>query len=218
MEITESMDMTEVFLRTAGVAEDLVGDQEVERRWGDSSALQSYTVGGLAAHLARAVLTVDSYLQAAEPPQGWPRVDPAGYFVSVLGDHEPVDSDLHRGVRRRADEAAADGPAAVRATMSAARERLRHQLEAEPPGRRVQVHDGLAIRLDDYLRTRLVELVVHSDDLAVSVDTDSLAISAEAYAVVARVLAGLAAAREGGLATMRSLARRERRPEAVRAL
>lgn len=122
------MDAT-VFLTTAEVAEELIGSAEVADRWLHDSALVGYTVGGLAGHLARAVLTVAGYLD-----------------------------------------------------------------------------------------TRLVELVLHLDDLAVSVGRDTAEeIPTEAYATVAAVVARIAVVRAGGVETVRSLGRRERHPDAVRA-
>lgn len=70
----------------------------------------------------------------------------------------------------------------------------------------------------EYLTTRLVELVVHADDLAVSVGVDDPAPSEDACRAVAGVLAQTAALRDGGLDAVRALAPRERHPQPLRAL
>jgi hypothetical protein len=145
--------------------------------------------------------------------------DASGYLAAVLGEEDPVSSDLHRGVRLRGAETAADGPSALAAAVRDTVARLGGRLDEATLGRPLRVLDGVTLTVADYLRTRLVELVVHLDDLAVSVErsfADTL--PDEAFAEVANVLARVAVHRHGGLATVRSLARRERHPEAVRAL
>lgn len=210
------MDATS-YLSTAAVAERLIGDPVVAQRWAEDSALAGYTVGGLAGHLARSVLTVDRYLDGAAAA-GDP-VDAAGYFVRVLGDHDPLTSELHTSVRDRAMGEAADGPGPLLARLGQAREALQDRLVEVDPSQQIAVLDGVVISIEAYLETRLVELVIHIDDPAVSVGLDlGDDIEPRAYATIAAVLAQLAVAREGGLATVRSLARRERQPDAIRAL
>jgi len=78
-----------------------------------------------------------------------------------------------------------------------------------PAGRVVAVGDwGLA--LDDYLVTRLLELVVHMDDLAVSLGTPTPGLPAAATDTKITLLARIAAWRHGPLAVTRALARAER--------
>jgi hypothetical protein len=211
-----------LFLTCAGRAADAIASPEVAAAWDAGSALEGYAVAGLAGHLARAVLTVETYLDRA--PDGveddaGALTDASGYLVAVLGEEDPVSSDLHRGVRLRGAETAADGPSALAAAVRDTVARLGGRLDEATLGRPLRVLDGVTLTVADYLRTRLVELVVHLDDLAVSVErsfADTL--PDEAFAEVADVLARVAVRRHGGLATVRSLARRERHPEAVRAL
>lgn len=209
-----------VFLHLAAAAEDALRRDALATRWSEDSALAGYSIGGLAGHLARAVLTVDRYLD--EPATAGEPTDPAGYLVRVLGTHDPVTSALHTGVRARGDEEAANGPIELADRIRDARCRLGERLATTPPGQPIEVLDGVVLTLDDYLRTRVVELVIHLDDLGVSLGGDVVdvedAIPDEAYAITASVLAQVAVARVGGRATVRSLARRERHPDAVRAL
>ena len=205
------------YLSTAELAERVIGWHDVADRWADDSALVGYTVGGLAGHLARAVLTVDRYLD--RPAPAGLQVDAAAYFVRVLGAHDPVTSDLHQAVRNRSEQEAAEGPDALVARLRRARLDLGGRLDAADGRASIAVLDDTVMSVGAYLETRLVELVVHLDDLAVSVGHDlSDRIAPEAYAVAASVLAQVVARRVGGLATVRSLASRERHPEAVRAL
>lgn len=207
----------DMFLHTAELAEVLIASRKVTQWWDDPSALESYTVAGLAGHLARAILTVARYLDEAPPDLDAPPIDATGYFVQALSDHDPVASDIHARVRKRGGQEAAHGKQALVDRLHANRLDLAECLPALAPDHRVGVFGGASMLLDDYLKTRLVELVVHIDDLAVSVD-DDVAVSAEALETVAAVLAGVAVRRVGGLPTIRSLARRERHPNAIRAL
>jgi hypothetical protein len=210
-----------IFLTCADRAAEAIASPAVAAAWDRDSALEGYTVAGLAGHLARAVVTVETYL-AREDGGRLPDerlTDASGYLVAVLGEHDPVTSDLHRAVRVRGLEAAAEGPSTLAGAVRDATARLGRALDDGALRRPVRVRDGLALPLGEYLRTRVVELVVHLDDLAVSVDEPLAdALPDEAYRVAAAVLAATAARRGGGLAVVRSLARRERHPAAVRAL
>lgn len=76
--------------------------------------------------------------------------------------------------------------------------------------------EGGATYLSDYLRTRVVELAVHADDLAASVDTD-IVVPENVASVTCAVFLDLARARSGDVAVMRTFARRERGdPEVLR--
>lgn len=208
---------TAVFLATGVVAEVLISSDAVADHWMHDSALDGYTVAGLAGHLARAVLTVDQYLNGSDPA-GEPTT-PAGYFTAALASHDPTASAFHTSVRERGEQEGSVGQAALVAQLRTSRLALSDRLAGLDASHRITVFDGVAMTVPDYLNTRLVELVVHLDDLAVSVGLDGPDdVPPEAYEIVASVLAQVAVHRAGPLATIRSLARRERHPDAVRAL
>lgn len=211
------MTITELFLTVAETATDLFASDHVVDAWEEASALDGYTVGELAAHLARAVLTVETYLDRT-PEDASELTDASGYFATVLADEHPVDSDLHRAIRARSRATAEVGREPLIADIRAATDRLQVAFGEVDPATPIEVLAGVALPVGEYLRTRLVELVVHVDDLAVSVGHEPVEIPEEAYRAVAAVLAECAARRHGGLATVRGLARRERHPDAVRAL
>ncbi len=207
-----------VFLDTADVALEFVGRSEIADRWGQPSVLAGYDVGALAAHLVRAIVTVDRYLTAPEPVADNLVPTASDYLMQVLGDHDPHDSDFHRRVRGRSIDSAAAGPAAVLAEADEARRLLGAELaSATAAGRRIEVIGGLVMRLDDYLVTRLVELCIHLDDLATSVDVARPKVPAAAWELVADVAQNLARKREGSAAFALSLMRTERygRPVAL---
>jgi uncharacterized protein (TIGR03083 family) len=209
------------FLGAVAAAEELLASDDVVELWEQPSALEGYRVSGLAGHLARAVLTLEHHLDAPPPQVAADTVvtDAAGYIVAVLGGHEPVESGFHRAVRERARAEAADGPYHLLARWRAARGRLVDRLPSADGERLVAALEGVVLPLEAYLATRMVELVVHLDDLAVSLGRpDPPEMPAAAVEQVAATLAVVAVRRVGGLATIRSLARRERQPNVVRAL
>jgi hypothetical protein len=202
------------YLSTVTVALDLLGHPAVHAAWDQPSALEGWRVSGLAGHLARAVTTVEQYLDGDEAPAG-ELVTPGGYYARVIPTDDP-ESDLHRSIRRRGDEMASEGATRLHEKAASTAERLRNRLALEPAGRRMSVLDGVVLSLDDYLATRVVELVVHSDDLAMSAGIATPAFSAEAYRLAAEALVDTARQRHGDLAVIRALTRRER--DAVHAL
>lgn len=206
----------DAFLSAAERAEIVMSRIEIAERWNEPSALDGHTVGSLTAHLARSVFTVQRYL-TAQTGSGQPTTA-AGYLVAVLSDADPMDSDLHRGVRERAREEATSGHADLCARFATARRHLAETLPACDLLQPVSVLDGIVLPLEEYLRTRIVELVVHLDDLCVSVGTDPPDDLDAAFDIAAAVLVQVAVRRSGPWATLRSLARRERHPSAIRAL
>lgn len=207
------------FLGAAECVEVMLDSKAVEEHWGDQSALEGYTVAGLAGHLARGVLTVEQYIDAPAPPDATGVTDAPGYITAVLGDHDPVHSGFHRSVRARSTDTSRVGASALAREVGRARLRLSERLDESSMERRVEVLQGVVITVEEYLRTRLVELVVHLDDLAVSVgEENSTDVPQDAYDEVAIVLVHVAVRRHGALSVIRGLARKERHPEAVRAL
>ena len=69
---------------------------------------------------------------------------------------------------------------------------------------------GWSLRRDDFLLTRLLEIVVHSDDLAVSIDVPAPTFPDEVFTPVLELLTRLAVGRHGQSAVISALTRRER--------
>ncbi|GGY04635.1 sterol carrier family protein [Streptomyces hiroshimensis] len=91
-----------------------------------------------------------------------------------------------------AETAAGTGPVAL---LDAAAERFA-ALSDVPPDRLLAAHVG-AMRLDDFLVTRCVELVVHTDDLAAALGTE-IRYDRQALANATRLLADALAAKAPG--------------------
>ena len=71
---------------------------------------------------------------------------------------------------------------------------------------------GWSLSEHDFLVTRLMEIVVHSDDLAASIGVVTPEFPAEVLAPVLDLLTGLAVRRHGSTAVVRTLARPQRAP------
>lgn len=206
------MDLAGLFIESGRVAADVIARPEVARHWGDDSILPGYRVGGLAAHLGRAVATVDNYLRRDAPPDEVALVDAVGYLTTALADHDPLTSDFHAEVRARGEQAAEDGHAVI---AQSTREILAELAdEAWALDRPLEVLAGIGISLGDYLETRLVELLIHTRDLCDSIGFEPPTFPAGAWYVVARLLAATAIARQGSEAVALGLARADRMPPA----
>jgi uncharacterized protein (TIGR03083 family) len=188
---------------------------QLVERFDGPSALAEFSVRGLAGHLLRAMTSLDGYLDRPDPAAG-KVISAARYYAAVLGDETDIDSDLHRSVRRRGVEAAPGRPEDFAPEWGETAAGLSARLAGEPPERLVEVYGGLVLTLDEYLVTRLVELVVHGDDLAVSLGVAPPALSPAATGLVIATLVEVARLRHGDTAVVRALARRER--DAVGAL
>jgi hypothetical protein len=218
------------YLEAAASAVDLIGDERVASRWHEESVLPGMTVGVLAAHLGRSLTQVEYLLDLDVDPglDSGPDLDggreagggPGGTDVVVIdastyfGTFEGIadrESDVSRGVIRRGTESAEKGVSAVVAQCRETFDHLRSRLASEPVNRRLSVahRPGEIISLDDYLRTRLVEFAVHTDDLSLSIGA-AVTSPPVALAAAVDVLVGAARVRHGDLAVLRALSRRER--------
>lgn len=195
----------------------LLRSPAVAAAWSSPSALPEMTVGGVAGHLVRALETVETYLDEAEPPADDELLSAAAYYVRALDSAPP---ELHAGIRERGEAAGAVGAAALADEHEARQVRLAPRLAAERADRRVRVLRGQAsMTLEAYIPTRLVEIVVHADDLAVSVGEPTPVFPPGVVDLVVDALVATARQRHGDLAVVRALARRERDAgEALRVL
>ncbi|HET7482852.1 MAG TPA: maleylpyruvate isomerase N-terminal domain-containing protein [Actinomycetota bacterium] len=206
-------ELRRTFLDTAVLARDLVASPEVERRWDEPSALPKFSIRGLAGHLIRATTSVTAYMDRGEPDG--PPISTAAYYADAVSVPD-LDSELHRAIRQRGEAEAAGGRDQLIARFDEALERLQRELEAQPGSRLMRVYDDMVLTLDDYLVSRIIELVVHLDDLAVSVGRPLPSIPPIAFEIAIRALVDVARLKQGDLAVVRALTRRER--DAVEAL
>lgn len=151
--------------------------------------LEGWTVRDLAAHITMAVETVSRNLDRDEPPEpeltllDWPFAT-----ASRAGD-------IADGTR---DLAAANPD--LDALYARTEERLTRKL-GDAPGDRVLAARTGAMTLADYLVTRTVELVVHTDDLNAAVPGLDVPYDRQALAACTRLLADALAAKAPGGST-----------------
>ena len=190
------------FLQAAGEAAVLIGRRDLGERWNDRSTLAELDIGALAGHLARAVLTVHWYLDMPEPDP--PTITAGEYFATVTSE---LGSDANVEIRGRAAEAARGGWARLYLDMGNALDHLRRRLPDERADHRIPTGDR-GLLLDEYLRTRIVELVVHTGDLCRSLEIPVPEMP-DATRVAIGVLLDTAMIRHGASGVLHALSRRE---------
>ena len=146
-----------LFLSSAAAFVRLLG-QIPDEQWSEPG-LGSWTVRSLAGHTARAILTVENYL-AQEEPGDVTIATAEAYYSTVYLTFTNDAAVAARGVE--AGEWLGDDPVAQ---VSAALARATAAIASQPANRIVSI-GGMGIRLSEYLRTRVFELVVHTIDLS----------------------------------------------------
>lgn len=199
------------FLVAAGSVVHLVGSMAVAQRWAGPSALPDLTVGGLAAHLGSQVLSVHRALTSGDGVTETPPVPVMEHYERVAWVRSGIDDESNVTIRRAAEEAAAPGHGELVASLDAAMVDLRDAFRCltMPPAVTMPWWDW-SLSFDDWLLTRTMEIVVHSDDLAVSVDLEPPTLPEPLLGPVLALLVGLALHRHGQPAVVRALARGER--------
>ncbi|MFF5144179.1 sterol carrier family protein [Streptomyces sp. NPDC013157] len=151
--------------------------------------LEGWTVRDLVAHIGMAVTAVHRALDQPEPAKAdavlldWPfgtsgnSAAIADFTRRLAADHPDLDAYL------------ADVDASLRTLLDA------------HPGTRLLATGAGALSLDDYLVTRTVELVVHTDDLAAAVPGLDVPYDRQALAACTRLLADTLAVKAPGGST-----------------
>jgi len=145
-----------LFARSASSFVELLG-QIHDDQW-ELPGLGVWTVRSLAGHTARAILTVESYL-GQEEPSDVTIPDAAAYYSSVYPQFTDAAAVAARGVE--AGVWLGSDPAAQ---VSSALTRTLAEVDSQPANRIISI-GGMGILLSEYLRTRVLELVVHTIDL-----------------------------------------------------
>jgi uncharacterized protein (TIGR03083 family) len=204
------------FLSTARSAADLLGEPAVAAAWAAPSALPGFGIGGLAGHLAYQIVTVAAAV--SEPVPAEPVVSLLEHYGRVEWIGADIDDDINVRIRRGGERAAADGPAALAERVeSAIAELTRVLASAADRPVRIPLWGPWSLLLDDLLITRMMELAVHSDDLAVSVGLPTPALTQGAVDTVIDLLVRLSVRRHGPVNVLRALSRAERAPASIAA-
>jgi hypothetical protein len=205
------------FLDAADCAAGLLAEPQIAAHWDDPSALAEMSVGALAGHLARQVLSVDRVL--SQPPGPEPPISLLEHYARAAWIDADLQAEANVAIRRDSVAEAAEGPADVSARTTLTARKLRTQLPAEPEDRIVFLPWGpWSLTLDDMLTTRILELAVHSDDLATSVGLREVQFPPTAADIATSLLTQLAVRRHGLAPVLRTLSRAERAPASIAAI
>ncbi len=199
------MDLIRLFLDGARSVVPAIGDPAVGEAWDRPSVLEDQLVGGLAGHLARGgVWVVADFLEAGTPANPLDFETPGQYIVGAIG---AASASAHRANRETGAAIAALHQNELVGQLEGRLASLEDALSKIDPCRLVAVTGGKVLRIADYLATRLVEQVVHLDDLARSVGHDPWPYPEQGRDVAIAV--GLEAARllRGQQAVLRALFR-----------
>jgi hypothetical protein len=203
-------ELKSTYLDTISIVHSLIACDQVATRWHEPSVLREYSVGGLAGHLAGAALSPAALL--AEPPTEDEGCISAVGYVLYFTEHPgwtDIYSPLHTAIRQRSEARSVNGHGQLVAELAGAVQALQERLGEEPDGRPLRLL-GVTVRLDGFLETRLVECIVHSDDLAASVGLPTPSFSQQALDISINTLVNAARHQHGDLAVLRALTRRER--------
>ncbi|MFE1993981.1 maleylpyruvate isomerase family mycothiol-dependent enzyme [Streptomyces parvulus] len=151
--------------------------------------LGDWTVRELVAHVGMALTAVDRLLDEPEPARQDGRLPD---WPSAIA----ADADAIAGTARRL---AADHPD-LDAHLADVERRFTERLDTHPGGRLLPTSAG-ALPLADYVVTRTVELVVHTDDLTAAVPGLDIPLDRQALAAATRLLADALAAKAPGAST-----------------
>lgn len=205
------------FTDAAASAAALLAEPAVSAHWAELSALPEFRVSGLAGHLAQQVRYVSGFLAEPPPADGTPSTV-AEHYAAADWIGAAVDDEANVSTRDNGEAVAAAGPAALAADTAELATALGDTLPTEPADRRILLPwAGRLLTLDDFLLTRMMEIVVHSDDLAVSVGVPTPAFPTEVTQPVLNLLAMISAQRHGALPLLRALSRQERASEPIAA-
>ena len=212
-------DAAKAFREAAEAFGDIVDRPEVGQAWAQPSALEGYSVGGIVGHVNAAIGWLGPLLDApVQPDLGpSPRADLLAFIHGLKIDPDGADRHpVHDVICDQSERAARHGWESNRDKFRGLVERLTARLEGESGDRLLDLRPTapVVVRLGDFLPTRVVELVVHGDDQAVSTGIDTPP-PPEAAAVAIEVMVAVARAAHGNLAVVRALARRERADTAV---
>ncbi len=202
----DSAALRALVIEAVDTAADLMSHPSVATRWDEPSALEGMTVGGLAAHLVRAAGATLAYLDRT-PSDAKPKGDlltPITYF------HAAIDSPIHERIKDVSANESAIGHEATATKCRDLADQLRERLADEPSDRLVAALGGRMLTLDDFCRTRLIEVLLHLDDLAVSVGESRPETDPEGVAIVVDIIEGIARHLHGDWEVLYSLARSER--------
>jgi len=192
----------------AAIALDLIQRAEVGEHWLKPSALPKMSIGALACHLGRQVTRAAELLPMETNVPPLDSVDAhyqrSAWVTTTSPDDPPND-------RSTDNTEAAQGWAALKDRTAEALEKVRGLLATGAARDVISIPwQGWSLRRGDFLHTRMLEIVVHADDLAISLNVPTPEFPAEVFTPVSDLLVRLAVKRHGQSALISALTRTER--------
>ena len=211
---TRALDPTVVdaYLGAVDWLRGVLGRTEVADAWPKPSVVSDYTIGGVASHAVHSVLWLEQLLRDSEPA-GLRPVTIAEFFGTNRAEGSRDDDGFSASLRAAAEAFALTGPSVVITACTVSRDELVGLLASASADRAVPVIRvaGGQVSLEDYLRTRVLEVIVHADDVACSVPGLIVADPPRAAVDVSLgVCLEMARARVGDVGALRAFTRIER--------
>lgn len=201
----------DALLRTTDALVGLVSASMVASAWNEESALPGMTIGGLTRHLISQPESAIEFLGIQPVPAHAPILSLAECYERTDWFGAPVAAVENTSIRDDFNAMAAGGQEHSLAILEQARTDLTGALAGAGSTTYVPWQD-CALTTDDFLVTRLMEIVVHADDLAASIGSPTPAFDDDVLHPALALLALLSSRRHGQDASLRALAREERTP------
>ncbi|MFS8098623.1 maleylpyruvate isomerase N-terminal domain-containing protein [Lentzea alba] len=210
------MTIRDDFLTTARIALELMRHPGVAQNWDEPSALKEFGVSGLVGHIGYQALPLPAMIEA--PVGDEPVVSLMEHYDRAKWTDLDVDSEFHTRIRAGGEKLAAEGQDVLCDRFEQTIAELEKLLPGqENRGVRMPHWGPWAVPLDEYLVSRLMEFVVHSDDLAVSVGVDTPEFPRHVNETVIDLLTRMALNKHSAIDVVRALSRKERAPRDITA-
>jgi hypothetical protein len=199
----------DALLRATDAIVELVSAPTVADSWDWESALPGMTVGGLTRHLVSQSESAVEFLGIQPPPPHAQTVSLAELYDRTDWFLAPVDAAENTSISADFNAMAAGGQPHSVAILEAARNALPAAIAAAGPTTYVPWQD-CCLSTDDFLVVRLMEVVVHADDLAATLGSPTPSFDDDVLHPALALLAMLSSRRNGQDRAIRALARAER--------
>lgn len=205
------------FLEAADITVELLRHQRVADRWIEPSALPKMSVGALANHLAVQVVSAHAAAAAPSALSQHPPVSLLDHYARAAWVGADLDDEANVSIRERAEASSAEGHAGLVERAERALAGLRPWPKDSPATIGMPWWDW-SLTADDFLATRMMEMMVHADDLAVSVGLPTPEFPRSVSRPVLTLLTALAEHEYGQAQLIRAFTRAERAPASIHVL
>ena len=206
----------DALVRASEALTPLVSDARVAEAWDRESVLPGFSVGGLTRHLVSQPESAVEFLGIRPVPPHAETVSLVELYGRTDWFEAPVSAEENTSISADFNAMAAGRQEHSVAILAESVAALPGAIAAAGPTTYVPWQDCL-LATDDFLVVRLMEVVVHADDLAASIGADAPVFDDEALHPVLALLAALSAGRHGQTGVLRGLSRADRADGSVSA-